>query len=397
MNMHNLSTLPIRSGTDVRVGMLVGSISTSSGGVSEAVRSLSLALRRQPGVSVDIFSLGAPGDDNRDFGDIPVHLARAIGPASFGFAPELDRLLLRHRIDVLHVHGLWMYPSIAARSWARRTGRPYVVSPHGMLDPWALNNSAWKKRLARVVFEDRHLKNAAILHALCDSEHEAIVSAGIDTATVVLPNGVDQQRPVIGQAQWRRELGPEAKILLFLGRVTPKKQVAELIRAWIDEREPGSPWHLVLAGPVDASYRQALAEIIEANQAGKHVHMAGPVFGKDRDLAYASADAFVLPSLSEGLPMAALEAFAAGLPALLTPQCNLPEAFTARCALRMETDEASIRTGVRRLFDMDEAERLAMGARARRLTSDRFDWTVIAERFGALYSTLALEAKVRSF
>ncbi|MHA6686491.1 glycosyltransferase [Mesorhizobium sp. A556] len=397
MNVHNLSTLPIRPGMDVRVGMLVGSISTSSGGVSEAVRSLSLALRRQPGVSVEIFSLGAPGGDNRDFGDIPVHLARAIGPASFGFAPDLDRLLLRHRIDVLHVHGLWMYPSIAARFWARRTGRPYVVSPHGMLDPWALNNRAWKKRLGRMLFEDGHLKNAAALHALCDSEREAIASAGIDMPVVVLPNGVDQQRPVIGQAQWRRELGSEAKILLFLGRVTPKKQVAELIRAWIAEREPGSPWHLVLAGPVDASYRQALTEIIEENRAGKHVHMAGPVFGKDRDLAYASADAFVLPSLSEGLPMAALEAFAAGLPALLTPQCNLPEAFTVRCALRMETDEASIRAGLRRLFDMDEAERLAMGARARHLTADRFDWTAIAERFGALYSTLALEAKVRSF
>lgn len=397
MNMHNPSNVPTQRGTDVRVGMLVGSISTSSGGVSEAVRSLSLALRRQPGMAVDIFSLGEPGGDNRDFGDTPVHLARTIGPSSFGFAPELDRLLLRHRIDMLHVHGLWMYPSIAARRWARRTGRTYIVSPHGMLDPWALNNSAWKKHLARLVFEDRHLKNAAILHALCDSEREAIASAGIETATIVLPNGVERQRPVIGQAQWRRELGCEAKALLFLGRVTPKKQVAELIRAWTAERRPGSPWHLVLAGPVDAAYRQVLAEIIEENHAGRHVHMAGPVFGKDRDLAYASADAFVLPSLSEGLPMAALEAFAAGLPALLTPQCNLPEAFTARCALRMETDGASIRAVLRRLFDMDEAERLAMGARARHLAAERFDWTAIASRFGALYSSLAREAKVGSF
>lgn len=397
MNMHNPSTEPIRSGVDVRVGMLVGSISTSSGGVSEAVRSLSLALRRQPGVSVEIFSLGEPGGDNRDFGDIPLHLAQAIGPASFGFAPELDRLLLRHRIDVLHVHGLWMYPSIAARHWARCTRRSYMVSPHGMLDPWALNKSAWKKRLARMLFEDGHLKNAAILHALCDSERDSITATGIDTPVVVLPNGVDQPRPVVGQAQWRRELGLEAKILLFLGRVTPKKQVAELIRAWSAEREPGSPWHLVLAGPVDAAYRQTLAEIIEVNQVGMHVHMAGPVFGRDRDLAYASADAFVLPSLSEGLPMAALEAFAAGLPALLTPQCNLPEAFTARCALRMETDGASIRAGLRRLFDMDETERLAMGTRARRLASERFDWSTIAERFGALYSSLAREAKIGSF
>ena len=118
----------------VRVGMLLGSVSVSSGGVSEAVRSLALALRRIPAISVDIFSLDEPGTERRDFGDIPVHFARRYGSRSFGYAPDLGHLLNQHPVDLLHVHGLWMYRSIVARQWGARTGRPYIVSPHGVLD-----------------------------------------------------------------------------------------------------------------------------------------------------------------------------------------------------------------------------------------------------------------------
>ena len=105
--------------------MLVGSTSVTAGGVSEAVHSLAAAL----------------GRDGRSFGDIPVRLAKIRGPSSFAYAPHLVRQLLDADLDVLHVHGLWMYMSIAAWRWARATGRPYVVSPHGMLDPWALDNN----------------------------------------------------------------------------------------------------------------------------------------------------------------------------------------------------------------------------------------------------------------
>ena len=389
MNVHHLLSSPsIGAAPGLRIGMLVGSVSVSGGGVSEALRSLSLALHRRPGVSVDVFSLHQEADKPRDFGDIPVHLARTRGPASFGYAPAIQQLLKQHPVDLLHVHGLWMYHSVAARRWSRQTGRPYIVSPHGMLDPWALTNSAWKKRLARWAFEDANLKDASLLHALCDSERDAIAAAGIETPVVVLPNGVEALPPVQGQAAWRSSLGQDAHVLLFLGRITPKKQVAELIRQWTLARQSGSSWHLVLVGPVDPAYQRELQGVIDSGNAGGHVHMTGPLFGDERARAYASADAFVLPSLSEGLPMAVLEAFAAGLPALLTAQCNLPEAFAARCAIEIEPDAASIRCGLRRLFDLGDAERAAMGARARRLAADRFDWDVTARRFADLYATL---------
>ena len=389
-----MSAFSIESSSDrcpkskVRVGMLVGSVSMSSNGVSEAVHSLALALRRIPDVSVDIFTLGEPGAESRNFGDISVHFAKKYEAGSFGYAPDLGRLLTQHPVDLLHVHGLWMYQSIAALNWAARTGRPYVVSPHGMLDPWALNNSRWKKRIARVLFENGHLNGAKFVHALCEAERIAIERAGIVAPTVILPNGVHRPRRICGRAPWRESLGDEVKVVLFLGRVTPKKRVVELVRAWRRARGPLCPWHLVIVGPTEPSYAAELSACLNEAGSDGSVHLVGPAYGDARGLAYASANAFILPSVSEGLPMAALEAFAAGLPALLTRQCNLPQSFDFGCALEISASEQGIEQGLRRLFQLTTTERLVMGEKAAQLVTDHFNWDLISRRFSNLYSTL---------
>ena len=87
-----------------------------------------------------------------------------------------------------------MYPSLASRRWSRRVCRPYLVSPHGMLDPWAVRHAAWKKRVAGWWFENAHLAGAACLHALTASEARAIRAYGLTNPICVVPNGVDLPR-----------------------------------------------------------------------------------------------------------------------------------------------------------------------------------------------------------
>lgn len=388
MMMHD----PKSAARRLRIGMLIGTVSVTGGGVIEALRSLSLALSRISDISVEIFSLRGEGD-RVDFGDIPVHLFAARGPTAFGYAPGLVGGLEARDIDLLHVHGLWMYLSVAARRWAQRSGRPYVVSPHGMLDPWALRNARWKKRLAGLLYENAHLRNATCLHALCEAEKEAIEAAGFTGPIAVLPNGVDFPFVSFERPPWRKMLPPESKVLLFLGRVTPKKRVLELIRAFARSSRGDGAWRLVIVGPVDESYERRLRQEIEARNCGASVHLAGPAYGEARAAAYAAADAFILPSVSEGLPMAALEAFASGLPALLTAQCNLPEGFAAGAALQISAHEEGIAEGLECLFAMDESERLLMSASARRLAISRFNWDTIALDMARLYRRMA-EAQV---
>src|SRR5690606_17270447 len=137
-------------------------------------------------------------------------------------------------------------------------------------------------------------------------------------------------------------------------------------------------------GPADQDYLSRIDQAIAAAGCAAHVHLAGAAYGEERCAAYRSADAFVLPSLSEGLPMAALEAFSSGLPALLTPQCNLPAAFSCGGAIATDPDESAIADGIARLFAMSDAERTAMGRRARDFAMATFDWNVVAEGFADL-------------
>jgi poly(glycerol-phosphate) alpha-glucosyltransferase len=331
--------------------------------------------------------------DKGDWAGAKLHHHEVRGPVSFSYAPGLNRSLSSRPIDLLHLHGLWMYCSVATRRWAVQSGRPCLISPHGMLDHWALANSGWKKQIARRLYEDNNLRHAACLHALCEPERQAIRDCGLRGPICIVPNGVDPAPEVRPKPpDWRLALPPPAPVLLYLGRLHPKKRVLELLQAWhlAAPSNPGSAsaWHLVIAGPGPADYVQLLQKRIAELGLAERVRLIGPQYGPAKQATFGAADAFVLPSLSEGLPMAALEAWSWGLPALLTPHCNLPEGFAAGAALPIEAEPEGIAAGLRALFALSVERRCAIGRHGRDLVSARFTWTRVAAEFDSVYRWL---------
>jgi poly(glycerol-phosphate) alpha-glucosyltransferase len=257
-----------------------------------------------------------------------------------------------------------------------------------MLDPWALRNSAWKKRLAAWAYENANLRGAACIHALCDSELQAIRTYGLRNPVAVVPNGVDLPRQQVSKpTRWEADLPDGAKVLLYLGRLHPKKGLPNLLRAWrLSARERGSSkWRLVIAGWDQGGHEAELRRLAEELCIAETVVFAGPQFGEDKAASFHRATAFVLPSFSEGLPVAVLEAWAHGLPVVMTPQCNLPEGLAAGAAVQVDPEPASIAAGLWELFRMSDAEREAMGERGRRLVEERFSWPKIAQQMKAVY------------
>ena len=372
--------------------MVTASLSLSDGGPPAALRALCQAMNRSPAVSVEVYAPERDaGSDREGWGDVPVHLLPVQGPRSFGYSRDFQTALRDSGADLLHVHGLWTYTSVAARQWATHTKRPYVISPHGMLDPWAIANHGWKKRIAMRVYEDAHLRGAACLHALCASEVESIRALGLTAPVCCLPNGADLPDVIPPPPAWRARLPTDARILLYLGRLTPKKGPTPLIRAWATVRSASpasSSWHLVFVGPGPEAYAAELKSLAARLDVSEAVHFIGPLYGPDKAATFAAADAFVLPSFSEGMPHAVLEAWAQGLPALLTPQCNLPEGFAHGAALAIEPNELAIADGIRRLMAMTDDERRAMGGRGRALVASRFSWPAIAAELEAVYRWL---------
>jgi poly(glycerol-phosphate) alpha-glucosyltransferase len=369
-----------------------------------------------PGVQAKVLTLrdAFTEADMPEWHPIMVRAFPTIGPPQFGFSPKLARALLETDADVAHVHGLWMYPSVCALKWQCWTRRPGIISPRGMLDAWALNNSWWKKRVAGWLFENRHLRQAACLHAVCDAEAQAIRAYGLKNPIAIIPNGVDLPDVRTANAErqmsnWQPVIEGGRKILLYLGRLHPKKGLVNLLRAWARvSPERGvrhGEWALAIAGWDQGGHEVELKQIATelairwadirairsevGNQKSEiesaSVLFLGPQFGPDKDVCFRACDAFVLPSFSEGLPVAVLEAWAYGKPVLMTPQCNLPEGFATGAAVRIEPNPESIARGLEELFRTPGPALRALGANGRSLVASRFAWSQIARDMKSVY------------
>jgi poly(glycerol-phosphate) alpha-glucosyltransferase len=335
-------------------------------------------------------------------GDWPVLAGRIIGPAAFGYSPELRSELSScvARNTVLHVHGLWMYPGVVARSLSERAGAVRVVSPHGMLQPWALQNSRWKKRLAGWVFENRNLRTADCLHALCQSEADNLRHYGLRNPIAVIPNGVDtsafQAPPERGVLEVRFPALRNRRWVLFLSRIHPKKGLPHLLRAWASVQHSQlstlnsqhGDWLLVIAGPDELGHEAEMKRL--ANELGleSSVLFTGPLHGADKLAALGRAGLLVLPSFSEGFSMAVLEGAASGLPVLLTPPCNFPELVRAGGAVEISPDTAGCVAGLRQLLGLADAERRAMGQRGKELVAASYTWPRLAQQMLSVYDWL---------
>jgi len=360
------------------------------GGLFPALCRMTSKLCELPSVKVSV--LGLEDDHTQKdlplWGTVRVQAYRVVGPRAFGYAPGLKSALLQENPDLIHVHGLWMYPSVASLYWSRRSRRPYLISPHGMLDPWALRNSAWKKRLAAGLYEQRHLSSATCLHALCDHEAQAIREYGLRNPIAVIPNGVDLPLGrVAAPPPWESLLRENAKVLLYLGRLHPKKGLPNLLRAWAEvQAEPGAKaWHLIVAGWDEGGHQRKLRSLGAELGLSRSLHIVGPQFGQDKWASFARASAFILPSFSEGLPIAVLEAWAYGLPVIMTPQCNLPEGFQKGAAIPVDPSVQGITAGLRELFRMSDADRHHMGERGRQLVQQQFTWPTVVAQFKEVY------------
>jgi glycosyltransferase involved in cell wall biosynthesis len=174
------------------------------------------------------------------------------------------------------------------------------------------------------------------------------------------------------------------KVLLYLGRLHPKKNIAALIKAFAQTQKSevrgrrSEKWVLAIGGWDQAGHEAQLRQLTSDLGLLTSVLFLGARFGAEKDALYRACDAFVLPSLSEGLPMAVLEAWAYAKPVLMTPECNLPEGFAAQAAVQIDPTVEGIVQGLRTLLEIPEATLLEMGARGRRLVEQRFTWPRIA-------------------
>lgn len=282
------------------------------------------------------------------------------------------------RPQLIHLHGLWLYHAWTAYRVARSAHIPLIVSPRGMLEPWALRQGRLQKAVAGVLFHRAMLRDATCIVATSAMEARSVRLAGVSAPIFVIPNGVDvpdESHAVRSPASLRTAL--------FLSRIAPKKGLLELLVAWHAVAPAG--WRLRIVGPDERGYADTVAHEIRRLGLESSVTLAGAAWGEDKRREYAAADLFALPSHSENFGMVVAEALAAGLPVITTRATPWAELETERCGWWIQTGAAALIPTLRDAVALPESELKAMGARGRQLVAARYAWPRVAEDMARIY------------
>lgn len=377
----------------MKVVQLTGSLSRLGGGVSEIMRSLAKEMN-DLGHDVDAIGLA-----DRHFAE-DQSLWDPLEPKAFTrlcrgvpYVPKLKQYLAAIRPDVVHSHGVWNYPSYVAHCWRSETSGVHVITPQGMLEPWARNHKAFRKSVAWKVFEKDHFTTASCINVNSEHEMQNLRQLGIAGPFCVVPNGVkiptlpasfrDKVRPL-----WADTWPAERKILLFLSRVHQKKGLIPLLRGWRMAQNLNSDhgWALAIVGWDENGFGKEINDEIAELRLQDCVKWFGPAFGETKLAAFHHATAYILPSFSEGFPMTVLEAWSHGLPVLMTPECNMNFGFEADAAIKVLPSEESISGSLLRLFTSEEEKLRQQGAKGRALVERNYSWRRVSVDLLSVYS-----------
>lgn len=384
----------------LRIVFVTGSLEDQSSGPYQSLLETTLAMSSM-GHATTVVGTRKWGRPSINGWPGPAVALLRLGPYSFHFTPGLHAWLRREwpGTDLVSLQSVWQYPNWVLREWCRQKGLPYVITTHGNLSPVALSFSATKKRIAARWFADSLLRSADALHALNEAERRHIRNYGLRQPVIVVPNGVrlpeEQNIDVNCRARIRAQLG-NRHCLLFVGRLHPIKGLGEFLRA-VARVRCGPEWALVLAGPEERGYRAELRHRVCELGIDDSVLFPGPIYGEEKRAWLEAADLFVLPSKSEGFPMAALEALAHRVPVLLTRACNFPDA--AACGAGVETGNSldEFASALRAMTASAPDTRRAMGERGRRLVERDYTWESVARKLTLAFAWILGRAERPDF
>jgi poly(glycerol-phosphate) alpha-glucosyltransferase len=274
---------------------------------------------------------------------------------------------------VVHGHGFYVWPNAVIGRMARKRGVPLVYHPHGMLEPWILARSRGKKRVAHWLFENANFRAARLWRALTSREADQVRAHGIRVPVVVIPNGIDPE------PFWRiRRPNRPVRQALFLGRLHPKKGLDLLVAAWAKLGLETRGWELTIAGPDENGHREELEALVRLAKLEGAVRFVGPVSGAAKIAQLAAAELFVLPSYSEGFPMALLEAMASSVPVLATEESNVPDIAACGAGWLCRANVGSLTNALRDALQAGDEERAQRGCLGRQLVAEKYSWSRLA-------------------
>jgi glycosyltransferase involved in cell wall biosynthesis len=378
----------------LRILHVIGSLDPRYGGPSIATPRMCAALAAR-GHHVELLTTSPDGPAEMSVDGVAVAYRRLHWPLNWGASAGLGRWLHRRvrEFDVVHIHGLYLFHTWWAARCCRRAGVPYVVSPHGTLDPWHLAHHRWRKAIYTWLLEARLLRAAAAMHYASAVEHEhAIRHLGPVPRGFVVPLGVDSPpaRRAAGDGGLfvRHPELADCTLVCFLGRITAKKRVDLLVEAFADVAAADAAAHLAVAGPDDEGLGvRVRAHVADLGLNGR-VSFLGLVTGAAKAALLERSRVLVLASEDESFGVAVAEGMAASLPVVVSEGVALHhEVAAAEAGAVTPLAPGPIAAAVLR-FVKDSELAAEAGAKGRALVRAQMTWRQAAAGLEHMYEQI---------
>lgn len=364
----------------MKILQTIAGFGAKSGGTSTCTYDLVTALN-QLNCQTDILTL-KPNDPTNHLMGVGEQWIKALpydGKTPFGYSHNIVHYLNTTDYDLYHTNGLWMYCNHITASIARKKGKPYVITPHGMLYPQALARSAWKKKLMMYLCFDKDIREANCIHATCMQEMKYYRDLGYKNPVAVianpmpLPDYIDDIKP----ERSKKRIG-------FLGRLHPRKNVKGLIEAWASLGKATQNAELYIMGKGDESYEAYLRELV-TTLGLTNVVFAGFVNGREKFEKLATLTALFVPSDFENFGMIITEALIVKTPVMASLGTPWEELNARHCGWWVNNDIHTLAQTMEEVFSLSDEELLAMGERGRQLVIEKYSSVQVATQMKHLY------------
>ncbi|AFH49124.1 Glycosyltransferase [Ignavibacterium album JCM 16511] len=363
----------------MRICHVISSIDKNSGGTSTYEQLLLNELAKHNNVFLITIKSLSPLPLKEK---IQLYFANRSFPYLKAYSNELKNIFNNVECDIFHGNGLWQYPVHKMTSIAIKKNKPYIISPHGMLEPWALNKSKWKKQLSLYLYQYDDLVKANCIHATSIMETRNIRKLGFINPIAVIPNGINLSEFPVKEHSNSKEI----RTILFLSRIHPKKGIELLIEALTKiEKSLRRSWQIEIVGNGDVKYIKELQKLIIRYNFTDEIKILSPKFGKEKIAAYHNADLFVLPTYSENFGMVVVEALACGVPVITTKGAPWEELNTHNAGWWIDIGVEPLVQALTEAMKLSDIERKKMGLNGRKLVEENYSIESVAQKMIQLY------------
>jgi len=298
-------------------------------------------------------------------------------PFSFSYLKKIFLI----KPDLIDVQGLWSSASLFNLIFNKLRPTPYIVTPRGMLEKWALSQSYLKKLIYYHLIEKYHLKNATCLRATSDMEMNTFKKLGFKNKIINIPNSIKIPKIKL-KIKFKNK---KKKRILFLNRIHKKKGISELLNAWKHIHNKYLDWELVICGFDENGYRDKMIKLSNDLKLNRVV-WKNFVIGKDKDKLFRSSDLFILLSHSENFGLSIAEALSFGLPVITTTNTPWKDLEKYNCGWCIDLKMKKIIKTIENAICLNPKKKISMGKRGRAWVIRDFSDQSIAPKLQSAYN-----------